>query len=40
MEHLALINGFHEAVHRNTNGIYNVKDITAWLLFKMAEPEE
>jgi hypothetical protein len=40
VEHLALINGFHEAVRRDADGIYNVKDITAWLLFKMAEPEE
>jgi hypothetical protein len=40
MEHLALINGFHEAVRHDADGIYNVKDITAWLLFKMAEPEE
>ena len=40
VEHVALVNGFHKAVHHDANGIYHIKDITAWLLLKMAEPEE
>ena len=32
--------GFPSAVWHDKDGRYNVKAITAWLLFKMAEPEE
>ena len=32
--------GFPSAIWHNKDGRYNVKAITTWLLFKMAEPEE
>jgi hypothetical protein len=40
VEAIAIMNGFHKAVQRDEDDLLNVKDITAWLLLKMAEPEE
>ena len=40
MELLALRNDFHKAVQCDTDNLLNIKDITAWLLLKIAEPEE
>jgi hypothetical protein len=40
MEQMAIARTFPETIWCDEDGYYNVKDITAWLLFKMAEPEE
>ncbi|KAF8686901.1 hypothetical protein AX14_003777 [Amanita brunnescens Koide BX004] len=40
VELLALRNDFYKAVRCNTDNLLSVKDITTWLLLKMAEPEE
>jgi hypothetical protein len=40
VEAIAIMNGFHKAVQHDKDDLLNVKDITAWLLLKMAEPEE
>jgi hypothetical protein len=40
VEAIAIMNGFHKAVRCDEDDLLNVKDITAWLLLKMAEPEE
>jgi hypothetical protein len=40
VEAIAIMNGFHKAVRCDEDVLLNVKDITTWLLLKMAEPEE
>jgi hypothetical protein len=40
VEQMAIARTFPKTIQCDEDGYYNVKDIMAWLLFKMAEPEE
>ena len=40
VDQILMDNAFPEVIQHNENGYFNIKDITAWLLFKMAEPKE
>jgi hypothetical protein len=40
VERLAMANAFPETVRKDEEGRYNIKDIMAWLLITMSEPEE